>query len=335
MIEYILWDVLMYCKAFQNHLCFSVDGKIKPCCRFQENNFEKMKNGWYIGCQKCYDEEKLGIESYRQYLDKLLSGEKGLEYIEFSISNNCNLYCRMCNSTNSSMWYNVIKNNKEIKNFHDLYLNKSLSVKEIFDRDISKLKRIKYLGGEPFITKENTELLDILEDRNVIKNMTFWTNTNVTVFPKKIISRLNKFKEVIVALSIDGIGLLNDYIRSGSNWKNIENNIKKWKTTKFKVYVHTTVQAYNIHALDLIKNFCEKNDLYFHCSQLISPDYLNVNSLNQKYINSIETPLNKPYIKNFIYNKDSNKKLIEYTSMMDNITNSNILEINPLWIKNI
>jgi len=344
------------CKALINHMCSTVTGSWRPCCRFEnfeyfdaslvnfseykkskfyQNIITLMENDWHPGCIKCKLEEEIEHGSLREEMNRGLSGTPNvIESLELSPSNKCNLACKMCSPSYSTTWQHMIKKNKldiEITNEWGATYNKPLSIDQVFvDVDISNLKLIKYLGGEPFIMPETEELFKFLDKQNIIQNIDFETATNVTVFPKKLLKYLKKFKKVFIEFSIEGIGEVGEYIRYGKPWKIIDKNIKKWvenKSDNMELSTFTTVQAYNIHHIHEIKEYAKQNDLKFYSSVLRVPEYLSVNVLPKNYIDKIRNKNNEKYLKQYKEDKKNRKKFISYTNVMDSITNLNINNI--------
>ena len=198
------------CKALTNHMCSTVTGSWRPCCRFEnfeyfdaslvsfseykkskfyQNIITLMERDWHLGCIKCKHEEEMEHGSLREEMNRRLTGTLNvIESLEFSPSNKCNLACKMCSPPYSTTWQHMVKKNTldiEITN------NKSLSINQVFaDVNITNLKLIKYLGGEPFIMPETEKLFKFLDEQNIIQNINFETATNVTVFPKKLLKYL-------------------------------------------------------------------------------------------------------------------------------------------------
>jgi len=340
------------CNAFTNHLCITVSGFVQPCCRFQgfKKKFEyktlNYKNylavntdGWVTGCESCRFEEEKGKNSYRTTHNENFGKSDKIEFLELSLSNKCNLTCRMCGPEASDKWVDLIQENEELKKFVGKPNNfEQFSIGKLFSTiDLSNLTHIKYLGGEPFITPEFHFLCQYLERMNLIEDISLWINTNITVFPTKVMEYLKQFKNVYLALSLDGVGNINEYIRYGKPWSIIENNIDNFvaiKSDKIYPYIHTTVQAYNVHSISNIVKFAEKKMLDCHQNELRFPKHLAINALSPSYINYIVDDYNKDYFTNYSFDIDSNTKLLEFTTKMDNICNTNIDNIIPKWEKN-
>src|SRR5690606_32431957 len=83
-------------------------------------------------------------------------------------------------------------------------------------------------------------------------------HTNLTHFPQGLLKKFERFRGISLAISLDGYGDVNSYIRYPSDWGSLVKNMEilnDWAVYPFrKVYINVTVQAYNI--LDL-PNFLE------------------------------------------------------------------------------
>ena len=308
------------CNALYNFCSTNINLQHEPCCKFNnkvsptykmedysfsdyknsvfvETLQEQMKTGWHPGCHQCEDDEKNGIRSLREFYNEVFSGNiNEIEGIELALSNECNLTCKMCSSSFSSKWANVHEKTpiQELKFSNEsVKRNDTLSIEKLFDNiDLSNLKVVKYTGGESFITKEVYDLIDFLENSGHCQSIVFKSYTNATFFPKKILDKLKKFKALELGLSIDGIGNVHNFIRSGFEWERVLPVIDQWVEAKnqnsnFRIYIHHTAQAYNLHHFNDVKNFAESKNLYFHYSVLHYPEHLSYSSLPREYIQEL------------------------------------------------
>ena len=123
----IFMDNQTFCSSFWNHQMVGTTGEVKPCCRFAgmqkehdlnnipindifNSNFmkdlrNKSLSGERIeGCKRCYEEQDSGKRSLRQRVNankgtrEYNLDDPKITYLELSISNDCNLACRMCSS---------------------------------------------------------------------------------------------------------------------------------------------------------------------------------------------------------------------------------------------
>lgn len=342
------------CNAFNNHMCITVAGSWRPCCRFNgfphvditqtsfsqykqsefyQNIIQDMKNGWANGCKKCMQEEQRGHTSLRQVLNKELLGTADLEYIEISLSNKCNLACKMCSPTYSSLWNTLVDTNDKLKKYHHTVTQPKIDVPSIFaDIDLFKLKKIKYLGGEPFVTPETKQLFEYLADKKVIGNITLELNTNCTLFPTKWLNYLDMFKSVTIELSIDGIELVNDYVRYGKTWNTVDKVTQQWAeyavNNNTSIAVYSTVQAYNLHDMKKVKVYAQNLGFNHYSSLLVVPEYLSVHVLPEEYLDNIKDSYNQKYYKSIEQN-GLFEKFSKFTYDIDSVTGLCLKDVVP------
>ena len=275
-----------------------------------------------VECNQCYEEEKLLGSSMRTEFNKKYSRhileEPKIRYLETSFSSHCNLACRMCNETASSKWKLI--NNPSIKVDVTVDANETSFYD---DTDLSELKSIKVVGGEPFINKFHAEYLDNFISRsNNPKDIVLHYNTNGTVFPNnKVIDYWKNVKEVHITFSVDAIGNLNDYLRPGSSWDTLTSTIEKFKSTPdidFVFTTHSVVSNISVWELDsLVKwkteNFGHSDGFFI----LDRPRHLSIKSLPQdkkdkllEYINKVDTG---EYIYKAVRNELNKENEIVYT----------------------
>ena len=273
--------------------------------RIKAINGEEIK-----GCEECYRSERNGgtslrkdlVEIYEEnedYLDSVKIAQendgqldKFPTAIELRVGNLCNLKCRMCQPQDSDL---INKEYKELISL-DSTLGEILPIVdfEITDdltsyiqgiRDnASTIKIIRFSGGEPLINKSFYELLDYLIEGDYAKNIEFRLNTNLTKMKEETLEKLSKFKRVTIDFSIDGLGLVYEYIRYPMVWDITKNKIDM--AYKFmadhdniKMNANFTVQIYNVFCMfDLIDFFLTKSVLpILHILQ--NPSYLNIRNM--------------------------------------------------------
>lgn len=344
------------CNALKNHMCINNTGSWIPCCRFQnpphfdastvpfseyksskfyKRTIKDMTTGWANECVKCKQEELNGIHSLRSTYNNILTGGEDIEYIELSISNECNLMCRMCSPMNSSSWNRVASKN-DIKEYIQPVENKVININKIFDNaDLSKVKRIKYLGGEPFITPQIKELFELLVEKNVIQNIEFEFTTNATLFPNKWLTYLERAKKVNIELSIDGIGKVQSYIRHGKSWDIEEPIIYQWvdyynKQDNINLSMFTTIQAYNLHDVKNVRLFADSLRLKHYTNLLAYPSYLNIGVLPKKYLEEIKDEYNQKFYSSIEYKNEMFDTFKDFTKKLDKIFNVSLKDVNPL-----
>lgn len=177
----------------------------------------------HAGCVSCYRDEAAVGHSMRMQFNQ----EQGrladhvLTYVEFNFGNLCNFKCRMCNSGSSSRW--IADEIAQGMPKRELVRRAAVD----FRFDITKIQRMKFIGGEPSLEQENIKhLLHEVESRGIgIQNLDVEVITNGYVrFDDELISMLRRCQRVMFQVSMDGLGRSNDYQRFGSEWDVVSDN---------------------------------------------------------------------------------------------------------------
>lgn len=206
------------------------------------------------GCEQCYMAEQHGAESGRQEAIRMFGRptESKLKLLGISFDNLCNLKCRGCATPSSHMW-----NDDEIAIYGSTFFNSTKYLATEFDADYSELTHLKISGGEPFLSKKIDKFFIKLKEQDLLKNIDLGISSNGTVIPNPaVIIGMTEAKSCTLSISVDGIGTLNDYFRSGSNFEKCIENLHYFKSLGINIRIHTTVSIYNINLLTEI-------DLYF------------------------------------------------------------------------
>jgi sulfatase maturation enzyme AslB (radical SAM superfamily) len=264
-------------------------------------------------CESCYAQEDKKLISRRQRLLKDFSTKKDKVdraitqhiagqipepiYYDLRYSNLCNLECQMCDALHSSSI--AERQSKEI-----IFLKSELDIK------INKeAERIYLAGGEPFLIKSFSKLLNNISN----KNCEIVVNTNATILTKHLLTELKKFNNVSFFVSIDGYHSVNEKIRKNSVWDDIVKNVKILSDYG-GIYIHTVIQKDNVNRLLELGKWIETHnvqewklticedpqELHFsHCETIDIPAELYSLKLVKQNMSSIRT-LNeiKKYAKN-------------------------------------
>lgn len=337
--------------------------------------FEDIRNRMQSGeklveCVKCWEQESAGKGSMRQKYNKIFAPNgyltnKDLEYLEVSFSNLCNLACRMCDITASSSWANLynktfyLENNPDDHAVPREFLEKSGKAKtkvlgfnnyDFSHIDLSKLKEIKILGGEPMIMPQHEIFLkELCEKSDYLNEVVLTYHTNVTRLPsQQVLNVWKTLKDVKIIFSIDGYGEVNDYQRTFSSWDEIEKNISWYKSLDINLTfgIHTTLSVLNTWRYDEFCNWFEKDYNYYKEKSIDFvryPDYLNLSFMPEKfksmYIERIDRcelipSRNKTAIKNYILSNESNENLwnqmLIRMKQLDKATGKDLTKIIPI-----
>jgi len=218
---------------------------------YMKNIRKSILNGEKISqCDVCND-QILNLHTYKQYFTKTLFPDKINEILnstnddgfttmkpisyDYRISNLCNFKCRMCGEQLSSSWetekkehnlidYKVDKwlvpdTRKKIAKFQKTVLEEELQ----YAVDNELIEEIYWVGGEPLMWEKHWKIMDQLVKSGQSKNVTIRYNTNLSRIKYKnyeLYPILDKFKNINICASIDGVGDVGEYIRTGLNWEN-------------------------------------------------------------------------------------------------------------------
>lgn len=297
------------CKKLWNHLYVGTDGNINPCCladhRFPLGKIDTVKSNNDIfklttqlrstmiqgyrdrSCAVCYEKEDSGIQSARQIYDKN-DQPPIITTLDIRLNNICNFKCRMCSEYFSSaiqqetielygkeamLGFEKISLVKETK------LLRTQRLESILPFLSTTLESIYFAGGEPLITSEHYEILDRLIEINH-NNLKIWYNTNLSTLCYKKSSVLDKWKhfsDVTVGASIDASGAAAEYMRHGTIWNEIVNNIGiiKNNAPHVKLNITSAVSCLTIENLIALQNTWIEQQLFdvddFRVSVVVSP----------------------------------------------------------------
>ena len=280
-----------------HHLATRPDGRIFPCCYFRweetpddltvdhpdpfnhpflvDLRNKMLKDEYNKGCSKCYADEATSGHSMRLDMNQVTHfgfPEEGrgkipkLTNIDLTFSNVCNNKCRMCGPELSTSWYSDAKK-LGIKHSGIIAKNTILD-----DYDLSELRFIKLLGGEPLM--EEAKLIDLLKKCNR-QELTLLLITNATIKPKgELYDLLREVKKLKVELSVDSYGTLNDFLRKGSLWNEVESNILWFKEQGADPSIHSVASIYNINKVHELIDFCKLHSLHHRYVMADGPNWM-------------------------------------------------------------
>jgi sulfatase maturation enzyme AslB (radical SAM superfamily) len=300
----------------------------------------KMLNGERVeGCQ-CYAEEEIGISSMRQSgLNKYeFTTDTTIKKLELVMDNICNIKCRSCGSPNSHTWHE-----DEIKIYGESFSKKKYIKNTLYkDLELDSLVEIEVLGGEPMYSPGTKDFFKLLKNKGILENLSIQLSTNGTVEPTDaVLDSLLSCKELSLNISIDGFGHYNNYIRSGSNWDTIEQNLKFYdnlidlrKDKKTSMNVHTAVSIYNVNQLDLLDNYIKEYFPRFSKTfQLVQyPVFLSIKNTPLEYKKLVSKYINNNSITEYLNSEGNDyfQHFINYSQQLDEIRSEDMADFNPL-----
>jgi|MDTC01.1.fsa_nt_gb organic radical activating enzyme len=238
-------------------------------------------------CAGCHKHDATGVPSFRtqsnkqwgEYFDDILATTDmntgriinfRMRYFDIRFSNICNFKCRTCGSAFSSQWEQEdLKSQSESGVPHYAMEIEKGNSKEFLRNVIQQVPNFEvayFAGGEPLITDEHYILLDeMIKTQNTDIQLRYNSNISNFKYKKRDIFKLWKhFSQPIqVYASIDHIGDRAEYIRSGTNWKTIERNMKKLiKTPNIDFTVNTVYSIFNALTISHFYKYMIDNHYY-------------------------------------------------------------------------
>ena len=293
----------------------------------------RMINGEYLdGCRYCYHLESLGLMSLRQSINSCHESKpiSNLKEIEIYPSNECNFRCTICNSSASSMWEKAPLQQTD-ENPKKTYLLDGLN-----DLDL-----ITISGGEPMLMKDYSG--DFFKDRSA---KLFTMATNNSIFPKnEFFDFVNRCDDVLIYLSLDGVGDVGEFCRKGLKISRFEKNLKKWQNwfdkSKFErngnpnyklrppfltgLRIMFVMQIYNVFNVYDSMKWADENDIILDLRNCYSPEKLNVAYLPDDikedirkgpFYNNVHEEFIEKILNSDNYDKHRMEEFMEYTKYL-------------------
>jgi hypothetical protein len=93
--------------------------------------------------------------------------------------------------------------------------------------NIGKIKKLRFLGGEPTINVKFWRFFEELQQVNT-EHIEVEIVTNLSHIDRvlKLLKEKNRFKKIRLLVSIDGIGSKAEFVRQGLKWNLFENNVQ-------------------------------------------------------------------------------------------------------------
>lgn len=265
-----------YCNAVDTGLFVSVNGGVGLCCSgdgvfgsltrqpineiFEKENFIKLQQDLKAGianeyCKGCYkiEETAPGSSQWSAFRQQFKRPEKRqLRLIDIRWSNVCNLTCRYCNTHDSSEWRKI--RGLPIESVNRYYTE---SLFELVEKNLDTIEVVYLLGGEPLLQKHNIRLLDMLPKHVKIDVL---TNASVDLTKNKVYEKLTQFKKTYWNLSFDNVADRFEYVRAGSDWNLLCENIQilKQDFTVNNVTFHPVYSMFNATRLKELYDFADR-----------------------------------------------------------------------------
>ena len=374
------------CRKLWNHLYIGTDNNITPCCvanhRYPMGNInyqsiesildskestqlrQWMIDGYRIkACDVCYKNEDNDIRSLREFFKPKTTAREKITFLDVRLNNICNFKCRMCSEYFSSsiqqetielFGKDAVLGYEKISLESDNRKTRQSTLQKLLPYITKNLEKIYFAGGEPLITEEHYGILDqLIEVKNFDIKIKYNTNlSRLTYKSNNIFDYWKQFSNVSVGASIDASGQVAEYVRHGTIWQDIVDNITaiKTQTPHVNLKITSTVSWLTLENLIDLQvqwiNIGMFNQDELLISILTDPCYLSVTTLPDSYKKSMTTKINKhiDYIgqcelaqhwaelKNFMNATDTQYELSEFTKRtitLDQHRKESFIEVFP------
>lgn len=290
-----------YCAAPWRGLHVNPRGDVKTCCAGNPNmlgnlntqGIDQILNSKLLGeirhslaqgqpheyCSNCVQAERFGGESERHWHNRVNAdfdyAAAGDQYhypviVDVRWNTTCNLSCNYCGEACSSKWAAIkgIPVKSGARPYYD-------SVCDFIEQHYEHIHEVALVGGEPLLLPENERLLDVIPNTAIV---TLITNLNVDLQKNKIFDKLARRNKVGWSMSFDNVGSKFEYVRHGSDWQLMQENVgivKKLMTNQGHWGgIHAVYNLYNATNFTELKQFAQDNALSVLWQNLFQPNYL-------------------------------------------------------------
>lgn len=348
------------------HLEVKNNGDISPCCvyngtignitnktlldAFDSQQLDDLRRTFLkgdkpTGCSVCWKNEDTKVTSNRQRHQSLLSRDfltahidsPKLVSLDLKPGITCNFKCRSCGPDSSSLWAQEIKNTTipiATSPFRDWASNDSIAFNQIIDQ-IPNLNNYDFYGGEPFLIKPLTLLVEKIVSKGRAPGVRLHYNSNGSIWPEHLLPYWSHFQHIDLHFSIDNIGKRFELERGGS-WDQVNDNIQRLlakKLPNLQISLMPLINIMNVLYIDELIDWAKSLDLPINSLYLQTPEYLAIDQLTpaaksavlEKYKFSLDPELQK--IVNIVkYSPGSDgKKFVEYHQHLDKIRQQSCL----------
>jgi hypothetical protein len=258
-------DSKWYCKLPWTGFSNDPDGKARPCCLYKDHIKDDAGKIMYVqtssvkeifsskymkdlrqqfrdgarpnACETCIVDEQNNYTSKRQrhiegdfyFLpDYSKEPEFPVEY-QMILSNACNLKCRSCTPSHSSLWqaeHKVIWGNTGYKMPEGQSGENDSVLWNKRSEWMPSVARLEIVGGEPFYINRWKIMWQEFIEQDLAKNINMDISTNCTIYAGDIVAELVKnFRHIGLGLSVDGMGKVYNYLRHPGEWEEVKANM--------------------------------------------------------------------------------------------------------------
>lgn len=268
------------CNAPFRHMYFRQDGKVTACCATASTPYgdirkESVRDIWQSeqvkalrtnisnynlsgGCSGCrYALETANYPAFTGRVYDSWLPDAATAYpteMTFETSNICNLECIMCNGQFSSLIRKNVEQLPALPNHYDeSFLQQILEF-------LPYLKKVRFMGGEPFLIKEYLPIMNFLTEKN--PDCKIYIQTNGTVL-NNYVKKIMESGNVELSISVDSLNKETyEVIRKNASFEKMMENMDYF-TQRARDF-HQTI---NINFCVMKNNWNEVPDILLYCYQ--------------------------------------------------------------------
>lgn len=288
-------------------------GKISPCCMssydfgniandtledvFYGKDMNNLRQSFLngekpAGCQRCWLNEQRGVSSIRQHNIKRLKekflteylDDPKIAYLDLKFQNTCNFKCRICGSESSSLFAEEQRQHLKIEPKAQLKWSEDDNFVNQINALLPQIANIDMYGGEPFLIKKFSAVLERAVNSNVANNIRLHYNSNGSIWPEMFIPYWPHFKQVDIHFSIDAVGKRFELQRGGS-WSEVESNILRIKNLgleNLNISIMPSVSVMSVYYLDEVIDWAELHGFQIFTSHVTNPSNFSLSGLTQE-----------------------------------------------------
>lgn len=365
-------DLDTFCVAPFNEAMIDKQGELLPCCEWMVDqsqhpagHIQEFEQWWTqglqglrdqfsrnhkdSGCLHCDKKEKIDKSISPRINRNLMAqqpinfytaqDQQRLENLEIRLGNYCNLRCIMCGEYASSLIASEYEQFQSDYNNIGIFMGTPTRLSWWEDitnlsnaRSIlSDLRRCSFSGGEPLIVPVLSDILGWLPS-----DCQLLFTTNLTRISDKVLQSFSRFRSIIINVSLEGVQTHNDYVRYGSRWIDIEQNIQRLKGLKnIRININHVLQHTSVFALPRLIEWSDVHDLnityqpvYEHSYP--APKVLTINSVQPchvemfaQWLQSNPDPVLDSWITQYVFDLQLHNQFRQYVNMLDRIRGCN------------
>ena len=258
-LDRLLWK--MCCKTSYRKIESGKDWS--NSAHMRERRQQHLSGERHPDCAVCWGLEDRGVQSPRQIensynqprFEHLNSANRHLELL---VSNTCDLACRYCASSHSSVWAERLQDDEwqktALRSLQDQqqYNNLLQETYAWIDDRMDHWDAISFTGGEVAIMPRFYDITETMQIKG--KLIKIMTNLNTPdAYMDRFVNVLQKLaaagNTVEIRASIDGIGDKNDWQRQGADWTRMRKNWLRLAKLPVQIYVALTMTPLTLEGM--------------------------------------------------------------------------------------